>query len=29
MLAVETIDVFKYVDVGGSFNALRELNPHE
>jgi len=29
MLVVETIDAFRYADIAGSFNALRELYPHE
>ncbi|MEJ0074078.1 MAG: RelA/SpoT domain-containing protein [Alphaproteobacteria bacterium] len=29
MLVVETIEAFRYTDIAGSFNALRELYPHE
>jgi len=29
MLVVETIEAFRYADIAGSFNALRELYPHE
>ena len=29
MLVIETIEAFRYADIEGSFNALRELYPHE